>query len=307
MTRVQLGLMVPADALNKARRRDYLAHVSRLLDIVKGAYTSAWLIDHLQFQDGDVLEGWTALTYLAALHPELEWGHAVLCQSFRNPALVAKMAATLQLLSGGRYILGIGAGWHEGEYRAYGYNFPAASERVEALDEALQIIKALWSKDGATFIGKHHQIREAWCEPKPEPIPPIMVGAFRPKMLRLVARHADWWNVSSIGIAEYRGIVGELERACQEVGRDPATVRRTWCGGCACARTETEVANILAARPQLQPGEDFIGTPQQLLEQMYPFVELGVDYFILDCSGFPDLTTAATLMTDVLPALNRSR
>lgn len=305
MTEVQFGLMVPGDALEKARRRDYMQDVNRLLDTVKGAYVSAWFIDHLQDQDSDLLEGWTALTYLAALHPELHWGHAVLCQSFRNPALVAKMAATLQFLSGGRFIFGIGAGWYEAEYLAYGYDFPAGSTRVEELDEALQIIRALWTQASATFEGKHYQIREAWCEPKPDPVPPIMVGAFRPKMLRVAAKHADWWNVSSTGIADYRTYVQEFERACQDVGRDPGTVRRSWCGGCACAPTEQEVAKILEERPQLEPGEDFIGTPRQLLEQMQPFVELGVDYFILDCSGFPNLTTATTLMNEVLPALNR--
>jgi alkanesulfonate monooxygenase SsuD/methylene tetrahydromethanopterin reductase-like flavin-dependent oxidoreductase (luciferase family) len=296
--------MVPGDFLDKTRRHHYLEDVNRLLNTVKGAYASAWFIDHLQFQDSDVLEGWTALTYLAALHPELQWGHAVLCQSFRNPALLAKMAATLQFLSGGRFILGIGAGWHEAEYRAYGYQFPAARTRVEELDEALQIIRALWTQEGATFEGKHYQVREAWCEPKPDPVPPIMVGAFKPKMLRLAARHADWWNVSSTGIATYRTYVQEFERACAEVGRDPATVRRSWCGGCACAPTVQEVAKL--ANERLQPGEDFVGTPQQILEQMQPFVELGVDYFILDCSGFPNLTTAAMLVHEVLPVLNRS-
>ena len=304
MTKVQLGLSVPGDALDKSRRQHYMADVNRLLNTVKGAYTSAWFIDHLQFQENDVVEGWTALTYFAALHPELQWGHSVLCQSFRNPALLAKMAATLQFLSGGRYILGIGAGWHEEEYLAYGYDFPAPGRRVAQLDEALQIIKALWTQERATFAGKHYQIRDACCEPKPDPLPTIMIGAFKPKMLRLAARHADWWNVSSTGIAQYRTYVQEFERACDEVGRDPATVRRTTGGGCACAPTEAEVAQILAARPQLQPGEDFIGTPQQIVEQMQPFVELGVDYFMLDCSSFPDPITATLLATEVLPALN---
>jgi alkanesulfonate monooxygenase SsuD/methylene tetrahydromethanopterin reductase-like flavin-dependent oxidoreductase (luciferase family) len=99
--------------------------------------------------------------------------------------------------------------------------------------------------------------------------------------------------------------VQEFESACEEVWRDPATVRRSWGGGCACAPTEQEVAKIAAERPLLQPGEDFVGTPEQLLEQLLLFVERGVDYFILDCSGFPELTTATMLVKAVLPALNR--
>jgi alkanesulfonate monooxygenase SsuD/methylene tetrahydromethanopterin reductase-like flavin-dependent oxidoreductase (luciferase family) len=235
----------------------------------------------------------------------------VLCQSFRNPALVAKMGATLQFMSGGRFVLGIGAGGQAAEYRAYGYGFPSGSTRVEELDETLQIIKALWTQERATVEGKHYHVKDAACEPKPDPMPTIMVGAFRPQMLRLTARHADWWNVSSTGIEDYRVIVQELERACDEVGRDPATLRRTWGGGCVCAPTAAEVAELAAGRLQMgegygyQVGEDFVGTPAQIIEQMQPFVELGVDYFMLDCGGFPRLTTVEMLVNEVLPALNR--
>jgi alkanesulfonate monooxygenase SsuD/methylene tetrahydromethanopterin reductase-like flavin-dependent oxidoreductase (luciferase family) len=303
MANIQFGLVVPADGLDKSRRQHYLQDVNRLLNTVKGHYTSAWVIDHLQFGDSDVLEGWTTLSYLSALYPELQWGNTVLCQSFRNPALVAKMSATLQFMSGGRFILGIGAGWHEEEYLAYGYDFPSAGTRVEQLDEALQIIKSMWTQPQTTFEGKHYQVKDAWCEPKPDPIPQIMVGAFKPKMLRLAAKHADCWNVSSTGIDTYRRYVNEFERACEEVGRDPQTVRQSWVGGCACAPTEQELA--LVREERLDEGEDFIGTPQQIIDQMQPFIELGVDTFILDCGGFPSLTTVETLIADVLPVLNK--
>ena len=102
------------------------------------------------------------------------------------------MGATLHFLSGGRFILGIGAGWDQVEYRAYGYDFPPARTRVEQLEEALQIIKALWTEERATFAGRHYRVRDARCAPRPDPIPSVMAGAFRPKMLRLTARHADW-------------------------------------------------------------------------------------------------------------------
>ena len=307
MGRVQFGLIVPEDVLGTSGRQGYLEDVDRLLTYVTGHYDSAWFIDHLQ---GDVLEGWTALTYLAARHPDLQWGHTVLAQSFRNPALVAKMGATLQFLSGGRFILGIGAGGQEAEHLAYGYAIPPGRERVAALDEALHIIKALWTQGRATFAGAHYRVEDAWCEPQPDPMPPIMVGAFRPKMLRLAARHADWWNVSSTGIAAYRAYRQEFERACAAIGRDPATVRRTWSGGCVCGPTAAEVADLAAVRARRgaeyahQVGEDFVGTPAQVIEQMRPFVELGVDYFMLDCGGFPRLTTVELLIQEVLPALN---
>lgn len=311
MPRVQFGLILPENPENPpdhADRSRYLADVNPLLAAVAGHFDSVWLIDHLQ---GDVLEGWTALTYFSALHPSLRWGHTVLSLPFRNPALLANMAATLQLLTEGRFILGIGAGGQAAEHQAYGFDFPPGRARVAALDEALQIVKALWTQDRATFTGAHERVEDASCEPRPDPIPPIMVGAFRPQMLRLVARHADWWNVSSTGIDAYRAYHAELERACDEIGRDPATVRRTWSGGCVCAPTEAEIQSLAASHHRrgsastYQPGEDFVGTPARLIEQMQPFVDLGVDYFMLDCGGFPNLTTVELLIHEILPALNR--
>lgn len=304
MTKIHFGFIMPADQLDKTKRSTYVKDLNQALKLVSGHFDSAWIIDHLQSGNVDLLEGFTTLTYMAALHPELKFGHTVLCQSFRNPALVAKMGATLQFISGGRFILGIGAGWNEEEFRAYGYGFPPARVRVEQLDEALQIIKALWTDGPATFEGKHYQIREAFCEPKPVPLPPIMVGAFRPKMLRLTAQYADWWNVSSTGIEDYQNILREFERACMDVGRDPTQIRRSWCGGCICARTQQEATAFAGDRYNADDDFDFVGTPQKLIEQMQPFIELGVDYFMLDCGGFPDLTTLELLVNEVLPALN---
>lgn len=303
MTQIQFGFTMPAEQSDKTRRMTFVEDLNRALKVINGHFDSAWMIDHLP----DVLEGFTALTYMSALHPQIKFGHTVLCQSFRNPALVAKMGATLQLLSGGRFILGMGAGWNAEEYRAYGYDFPPAHVRVEQLEEALQIIKALWTEEQATFEGRYYQVREASCEPKPIPLPPVMVGAFKPKMLRLTAQYADWWNVSSTGIESYRHMVREFERACIDVGRDSAQVRRTWCGGCVCAPTQQAAAILAGDRFNAENADDdfdFFGTPQQVVEQMRPFIDLGVDYFMLDCGGFPDLTTLELLVNEVLPALN---
>src|SRR5688572_4894614 len=257
MAPIQFGLVMPAEMRDKARRATFMEDLNHALEMVAGHFDSAWFVDHLQFGDEDILEGFTALAYVSALHPRLKFGHAVLCQSFRNPALLAKMGATLHCMSGGRFILGMGAGWHEEEYLAYGYPFPSAGQRVEELEEAMQIIKALWIEEQATFEGKHYSVRDAYCEPKPHPLPPIMVGAFRPKMLRLTARHADWWDVSSTGIADYRRMAEEFGQACVEVGRDPSTVRRSWSGGCACAPTQDEAEAFTEGRWSAENEEDF--------------------------------------------------
>jgi alkanesulfonate monooxygenase SsuD/methylene tetrahydromethanopterin reductase-like flavin-dependent oxidoreductase (luciferase family) len=306
MSRIRFGLILPENPLKPPDRTHYLEDVHRLLTLAKGHYDSAWCIDHL---DGDVLEGWTNVSYLSALHPELVWGHAVLSQPFRNPALLAKMSATLSFLTGGRYVLGIGAGGDERDHLTYGYDFPSGRERVAQLDEALTIIRSMWTEERVTFEGTYHQVNDARCEPRPDPLPPVMIGAFRPMMLRLTARHADWWNVSSTDIETYLRLVDDFERACDEVGRDPATVRRVWSGGCVCAPTEAEARDLATHRGSghvvYEPGEDFAGTPAQVIEQMRPFIDLGVDTFLLDCGGFPRLTTVEMLIDQVLPALNR--
>lgn len=302
---LQFGLIMPADQLDPARRATYAQDLQRALRLAEGHFASAWIIDHLQFGQTDVLEGFTTLAYMAGLHPRLSFGHTVVCQSFRNPALLAKMGATLQFLSGGRFILGLGAGWHAEEYQAYGYPFPPAAVRVEQLEETLRIVTALWTETPATFTGRHYQIHNAYCEPRPAPRPPIMLGAFRPRMLRLAAQYADWWNVSSLGPAAYRRAAAESERACRAVGRDPQTLRRTWVGACACAPTEAEARARARDDSASDPEEDFgfVGTPAQVIRQLQDFIAMGVTYFMLDCAGFPDPATLELLIAEVLPAL----
>src|SRR6266516_1884119 len=303
MIRIQFGWSLPGGPRNNITRTSFLAATKRGLDLINGHFDSAWLTDHLQFENRPILEGWTTLTYLAALYPHLNFGHAVLCQSFRNPALLAKMAATRQYMSGGRFILGIGAGWKEDEYRAYGYEYPSAATRVEELEETLQIVKAMWRDERATVRGKHYRVVDAWCEPQPDPLPTIMVGGARPRILRVIARHADWWNVSWTGIADYSEQVKECERACAEIGRAPSTLRRTWFGGCLCAPTEQAVTALNTNN--ITPDRGFVGTPARVIGQMRPFIDLGVDYFMLGMGGFPNLEPLQTLIDEVIPALNR--
>ena len=304
MTPIQFGFTMPADQWNMMPRAMFMEQLHRALDLIRGHFDSAWIIDHL---DADVLESFSTLAYMAALHPQLKFGHVVVCQSFRNPALVAKMGATLQFLSGGRFLLGIGAGWNADEYKAFGYDFPPGVVRTEQLEETLQIIKAMWTEPQVTFIGRHYRVVDVICEPKPDPIPRIMVGGHRPKMLRLTARYADEWNVSSTGLQGYRRLAAEFEHACADVGRDPATVRRSWCGGCACTPTQEEAERFAGDRYRADNPEDdfgFVGTPKQVIEQMQPFIDLGVDYFMLDCGRFPKLTTLEMLINEVLLVLN---
>jgi alkanesulfonate monooxygenase SsuD/methylene tetrahydromethanopterin reductase-like flavin-dependent oxidoreductase (luciferase family) len=278
-TSVRFGLILLAKPNTNMTGEEYKAGVKQRIAILANHIDSLWFTDHIQSNDQPLLEAWTTLTYWSALQPQFNIGHVVLCQSFRNPALLAKMAATLHYLTDGRFILGLGAGWKEDEYHAFGYNFPSAGTRVAELEETIQIIKALWTQQQTTFRGKHYHVVDAFCAPKPDPLPPIMIGGTGPRMLRLIARHADWWNVSREGIESYRQLVAECERACDEVGRDPATLRRTWFGACLCAENETELQRLNT--DHLTPERALVGTPQQVIEQIHSFIELGVDHFEL--------------------------
>jgi alkanesulfonate monooxygenase SsuD/methylene tetrahydromethanopterin reductase-like flavin-dependent oxidoreductase (luciferase family) len=304
LVNIQFSFIVDATP-DKALRTKYVAQVSQALALIRGHFDSFHIIDHLDSGESDMLESFTTLAYLAALHPQFKFGHSVICQSFRNPALVAKMGATLQYLSGGRFLLGIGAGGYEAEYKTYGYDFPPARIRVDQLEEAIQVIKAMWNGGKATVSGRYYRVNEASCEPKPDPLPPIMIGAHQPKMLRVTAKYADEWNVASIGIGRYRRMVTEFEQACAEMGRDPAAVRRSWSGGCICMPTQAEALQLAGTRYNSHPEDDFdfVGTPRQLIEQMRSFVNLGVTSFLVDCGGWPRLTTLELLVNEVIPAL----
>lgn len=302
MTRIQFGWAMPNGMPDRSQRGDHLTVIDRGLNLVKGRFDSAWFVDHLQFDNRDVLEGWTAIAYLAALHPEFQFGHAVICQSFRNPGLLAKMGATLQYLTGGRFILGLGAGWKEDEYLAYGYDFPPAGERVDQLEEYIHVIRAMWRDEQATYEGEHYRVKDAWCEPKPDPVPPIMVGAMQPRMIALAALHADWWNVSWTKIEDYKGMVEAHERACEKLGKDPGSQPRSWFGGCLCAPTEAALKELMGDRHFPEGG--IKGTTQQVIDKIGEFREMGVNYFMFGTPGIPNLLTLETLMGEVIPALD---
>jgi alkanesulfonate monooxygenase SsuD/methylene tetrahydromethanopterin reductase-like flavin-dependent oxidoreductase (luciferase family) len=180
--------------------------------------------------------------------------------------------------------------------------------RVEQLEEALRIITALWTAGRVTFEGKHYRVRQAVCAPQPTPVPPIVLGGRRPRMLRLAAKYADEWDVSSTNSERYAVLAAEFERACAAVGRDPSTIGRSWSGGCACAPTQDETTALAKDRLSPDPAAedfDFVGTPDQIVAQMRPFVALGVRHFKLDCVDFPRLRGLDLLINEVLPALNR--
>jgi F420-dependent oxidoreductase-like protein len=191
-----------------------------------------WVADHFVLgHEGGELEAWTGLCWLAALTTKVRLGALVFGVGHRNPALVAKMIATLDNLTGGRALLGMGAGWFEAEHRSYGIPWTAsAATRIEMLDEALALMKSMFAGDEVSFAGSHYRTDRAVCQPAPvqKPWPPIWVGGGgEQKTLRVVARHADAWNIPAVPAAEYARKLGVLRSHCDAVGRDYREIEKT--------------------------------------------------------------------------------
>ena len=196
-----------------------------------GGVDSVWIYDHLLFRLGGhasgIHEAWTLLTAVAAVTTRVEVGTIVLATSFRNPALLAKMATTLDEVSGGRVILGLGCGWHEPEYTAFGYPF---DHRVDRFEEALRIVVPLLREGSVTFSGTYHRAEDCLILPRgPRERIPVMVAARGPRMLRLAAQHADAWNIAWFGMPDDRleQRMADFRAACADVGRDPFSIEVT--------------------------------------------------------------------------------
>ena len=196
-------------------------------------FDTAWGHDHLLNQN-DISapedEGWTVLAALLAQTRRIRGGLMVTANTFRHPGVLAKIATTIDRISNGRVEVGLGAGWFEAEHQQYGLELPPMRERLQRLDEACSILKALWTMPRATFDGKHYQVREAYHEPKPvqRPHPPLVIGGAGEKVtLRIAARHATEWNLANGTAEEFRRKCGILDEHCRALGRDPATIARS--------------------------------------------------------------------------------
>ncbi len=275
------------------------------LDKTLGPFDSLWLPDHVQYGGNRVAEGWTLLPYALARYPDKLCGHEVLSNSFRNPAHLAKMVATAQALSGGRVILGIGAGWNEEEYRAYGWPYPSTRTRIAQLAEAIQLIRAMWTEAPARYRGEHYQIADAYCEPRPDPIPPIMIGGHgETYLLRVVARHADWWNYPFRDAELYTHKQEVLKRHCRDVGRDYDTIRQVVRVGILIAETQREVERLKTA-PNIRPMTDIklAGTPERVTEALRQIIAQGAHRLTVNFADAPRPEGTQLFAAAVLPHL----
>jgi len=283
-----------------------MAMNERLLAAATEHDLSCWVIDHFQFDAQPILECYAFLAYHAGKAPGLRWGNLVLGQGYRNPALTAKIAASLQFLTGGRYILGIGAGWKEDEFRAYGYPFPPARERIGQLEDAVQICKLLWTGGPVSFEGHHYQIKDAHCIPAPTPPPLIMIGgAGEQRTLRVVAQHADWWNADYYSPADYARKLGVLREHCRAVGRDESAVVPTCYMGISVSN---DPAKLIRQPPVVARPDMYVisGTPDEATAQIEEFAAIGVRHMQLNFLDYPRTDGLDLFLSDVLPRFTRA-
>jgi len=280
-------------------------HTFPYLDRTVHPFESVWLPDHVQYGANRVAEGWTLFAYALARYPDKRCGHEVLCQSFRNPALVAKMVATAQALSGGRAILGIGAGWNEEEYRAYGWPFPPTRVRVAQLAEAIELIRRMWTEAPASYRGEHYAIAGAYCEPRPDPVPPVMVGGHgETYLLRVVAQHADWWNYPFRDLETYARKQEALKRHCREVGRDYDAIEQVVRVGILIGETERDVERLRAdPRTRLLSDIPLAGTPAQVTETLRRVIAQGARRLTVNFADVPRPEGTWLFAAAVLPHL----
>ncbi len=283
-------------------------HWATMLGVAKaaedGPFDSIWVFDHFHTvpvpTQEATHEAWTLMAAFAAATSRVKLGQMCTCMAYRNPAYLAKVAATVDVISGGRAQMGIGAGWYEHEWRAYGYGFPSAGERIAMLDEGVQIMRQLWTTGTATLDGKHYQVDGAICQPLPLQdggIPLWIAGGGEKKTLRIAAKYAQYTNFDGDpdGFAHKSEV---LQAHCREVGTDYGSIVRSANYNMIIGETEKDVqdriawmqahlakyvpAEVAASRVRDFASGPLVGTPEQITERLSQLNELGMTYAIIN-------------------------
>jgi F420-dependent oxidoreductase-like protein len=299
----------------QAQRTTWQEYLRAVKEVEELGFDSVWNFDHmLPFagaDDSPCFETLTTLAAMASLTERIRIGSLVNGVLYRDPATLAKSAATVDQISDGRLEFSLGAAWAEREFRAYGIDFPAAPERQARLDEALQIVKLLWSEHRSTFTGRYYRVDDAPCSPKPvqAPHPPIWIGGMGPGTLRIAAKHADNWN--AIGTVEHcQEKLALLHGFCHEIGRDPAEIEVSIHGGLGVAATHQAAVDIgraaLAAvdRHSLDELSSWmLGTPTEVIATMQRHIALGATNWVMAIGAPFDMVQLGLFMKEVVPAL----
>ncbi len=297
---MEFGVFLPFYAFKSKQTFESVRKV--VLECERLGYDSLWLDDHLMYEKHPILECWTTLSALSSITAKIRLGTMVLCNSCRNPALLAKMAATLDVISNGRLEFGIGAGIQKNEHEAYGISFPKPGDRIARMEEAVEIIKKLWTEEKANYQGNYYKVNEAVCEPKPlqKPHPPITIGGSGEKLtMKVAAKHADrcdWGYLPSL--EQFKHKLEILKNHCNAVNRDFQTIEKScWLGGqIFVTQDRTECDEIVRRlKPKNVSLEDFkklnfIGSPAECKQKIREYAGLGVTSFMLFFGDLPNLS-----------------
>lgn len=302
---------------------DYQLMKEIALEGEKQDFEGFWASDHL-FLDSkseikNCFEVYTLLTALAVETTKIRLGAMVTCNSYRNPALLAKIASSIDRISNGRLDMGIGAGWKEMEYKAYGYEFPSAPERLQRLEDALNIITKLWIEEKVTYIGKYHSIKDAFSSPKPlqKPYPPIFLGGEGKKItMKLAAKYANYVNLPFTPFEKVKEIFKSLKSHCKSINRDYDDIGKSYFIQIFVGETEDEIENYLIKRSQIfgtsleqlkkrlqnsqYPGA-WIGTPEQVIERIEYARSFDIDYIMIQMPYQNDVDVVRKIGKLILP------
>ncbi|MGD2201198.1 MAG: TIGR03560 family F420-dependent LLM class oxidoreductase [Candidatus Bathyarchaeota archaeon] len=289
------------------------------LEAERLGYHSIWVSDHLsRAACRERLECWTTMTWLATLTERIRIGSMVICNLYRHPALMAKMASTLDVLSGGRLEFGIGACWSEDECTDRGIEWPSNEVRLQMLGESVRIIKSLWTEETTNFRGRHYHLQDAPSEPKPlqKPHPPVMIGGGGEGFtLRLVAKYADKSNFGGT-LPDIERRMKALRRHCRAVGRDYDSIEKTTNIAVVLHPTQQEYHKDMRRRWQADGShgsfDDWLreaeklyiaGTPQDCAEQLISYIDLGINLFVIRFGDIPNLEGLKLFARAVLPRI----
>ena len=299
-----LGFQIPNYTFPGVTNDKLFDHVAMLASTAeKAGFDSVYVMDHfyqlpnIGSRTEPMLEAYTVLSGIAARTKKIRIGALVTGVTYRNPALLAKTVTTLDVVSSGRAILGLGAAWNEDEHRGYGYDFPPVGERISRLEEALQICRAMFREEAPTFEGRYYRIEGALNFPRPvQPNgPPIMIGGGgEQRTLKLVAQYADMCNIFG-DVATVRHKIDVLERHCQTVGRDPSTIVKTRLGTLLIRKTDAEAERVFQ-QVLNRPGINqeyvrsvlMVGGPDRVAEQAQQLLDAGLDGLIFNMPHIED-------------------
>lgn len=279
-------------------------------------YDSIWVYDHFHNVPRPaheaVFECWTTLAALAEATRSVRLGQMVSCAAYRNPGLVAKITANVDVISDGRLDWGIGAGWYQNEFEGYGYEFLSNRDRIKVLAETVEIVKSMWTEPETTYEGEFFQLRRANCDPKPvqQPHPPVWIGGGGEQLtLRVVAKHADCSNWGGKA-HEWEHKAEVLKGHCADVGRDYDAIRKTWHPDCVVAADEAdikkrheagEVGSLWNEPYDSWKEGNLVGTPEQVAEKIRAYVDLGCTGFVMWFPEFPATDSLELFADQVMP------